>query len=226
MRKSRMFLVGITAAVLAMVIGAGYASAQDQVADKPLEQGQAVTGDFQGRDHRGGHLAAGEVVSVENGTITIKTLKDGEERSFSVDDETRYRKEGSDATIDDVTVGEKIGIALGEKPEEGQNPVARAVIIGKPGDGEGGPDGGPRGGREGAKPTVGTVTAVDGNTLTINTAEGDQQVELPAITNGMRIGVMTDADGTVHAVMYNPPERPERPPAADDAGAGEPEATT
>jgi len=207
MKKSRMLLVGVTAAFLALAIGAGYASAQDQ------QQGQSATGEFQGRGQRGRHLAAGEVVKVENGTITIKTLKDGEEKSFKVDDQTRYRKEGGDATLEDVKVGETIGIALGARPEEGQDPVAKAVIIGKPGDG-------PRGDRPGGTPTVGTVTALNGDTLTINTADGDKQVKLPAITNGMRIAVVTGADGAVHAVMYNPPERPQGQPAPEDDAVG------
>lgn len=215
MKKSRMLLVGITAAFLALAIGAGYASAQDQ------EQGQAASGEFQGPGQKGRHLAAGEVVRIEEGTITIKTLRDGEEKTFKVDDQTRYRKDGADATIEDVKVGEKIGVAIGPLPEEGQDPVAVAVIIGKPGNGDGQP------GRPGGKPVVGNVTAVNGNTLTISTAEGDKQVTLPTITNGMRIAVVTAEDGTVHAVMYNPPERPQgEAPPEDTAGGSNADGTS
>ncbi|MBI5870235.1 MAG: hypothetical protein HZB44_04655 [Actinobacteria bacterium] len=217
MKKSRMLLVGITAAFLALAIGAGYASAQDQ------PEGQAATGEFQGPGPRRGHLAAGEVVKIEDGTITIKTLKDGTEKSFKVDDQTRYRKDGADATIDDVKVGEKIGVAIGELPEEGQDPVAKAVLIGKPGAGDG-----PGRGRLGGTPTVGTVSSLNGDTLTITTADGDKQVKLPAITSGMRIAVVTAEDGTVRAVMYNPPERPEGelPPEAAAAGTSTTEGTS
>ncbi|MHB8793697.1 MAG: hypothetical protein ACYC6O_10230 [Thermoleophilia bacterium] len=211
MKKSRMLLVGITAAFLALAMGAGYASAQDQ----DQEQGQAASGEFQGPGQKGRHLAAGEVVRIEEGTITIKTLRDGEEKTFKVDDETRYRKDGADATIEDVKVGEKVGVAIGPLPDEGQDPVAIAVIIGKPGNGDG-----PPGGRPGGKPVVGNVTAVNGNTLTISTAEGDKQVTLPTITNGMRIGVVTAEDGTVHAVMYNPPERPQGEAPPEDTAGG------
>ncbi|MHB9111980.1 MAG: hypothetical protein ACYC4D_05065 [Thermoleophilia bacterium] len=115
MKKSRMLLVGITAAFLAMVIGVGFALVQDQ----PL--GQAANGEFQGPGPRGRHLAAGEVVSIENGTITISTK------------------------------------------------------------------------------------------------DGDKQVKLPAITTGMRIAVVTAEDGTLHAVIYNPPELPAAEPAPEDA---------
>lgn len=213
MKKSRMLLVGITAALLALAMGAGYASAQDQ------EQGQAASGEFQGPGPKGRHLAAGEVVRIEEGTITIKTLRDGEEKTFKVDDKTRYRKDGADATIEDVKVGEKVGVAIGPPPEEGQDPVAIAVIIGKPGNSDGPPGGG--------KPVVGNVTAVNGNTLTISTAEGDKQVTLPTITNGMRIAVVTAEDGTVHAVLYNPPERPQgETPPEDTAGGPTAEGTT
>jgi hypothetical protein len=215
MKKSRMLLVAITAAFLALVIGAGYASAQDQ------PEGQAATGEFQGPGPRGRHLAAGEVLSIEGDTITIKTMRSGEEKSFKVDDQTRYRKDGADATIDDVKVGETIGVAIGALPEEGQDPVAKAVLIGKPGAGDG-----PRG-RLGGTPTVGNVTAVNGDTITISTTDGDKQVKIPAITTGMRIAVVTAEDGTVHAVMYNPPELPAGEPAPEDtAGSSTTEGTS
>lgn len=208
MKKSRMLIVGITAAFLALAMGAGFASAQDQ------EQGQAATGEFQRPGPGGRHLAGGEVVKIEDGTITIKTLRNGEEKSFKVDDQTRYRKDGADATLEDVKVGEMIGVALGELPEEGEDPVAKAVLIGKPGNV-------PEGGRRGGTPVVGTVSSLNGDTLTITTEDGEKQVKLPAITNGMRIAVVTGEDGAVHAVIYNPPERPEGEPAPGDA-AGAP----
>lgn len=205
--RSRILVAGIAAALLTLLVGAAFAMAED------VPQGQAENGDFQGQGPRARHLAAGEVVKVEGDTITIKTLRNGEEKSFKVNDETKYRKDGADATLADVAAGEKIGIALGEKPAEGQDPVAKAVLIGKPGEG-------PRGER--GTPVVGTVSSLNGDTLTIATENGDKQVKLPAITNGMRIAVMTGDDGTVRGVIYNPPERPAGAQAPEDGAAGEP----
>ncbi|MFA6000983.1 MAG: hypothetical protein WC828_02595 [Thermoleophilia bacterium] len=221
MRKNRkMTLVALLAAGMVMLAGAGYAYAQSS----DNMSGTATTGQNGGSDQnaqnpglKGRHLIGGEVVKFENNTITIKTLK-GDEKTVKVDDQTKYRKDGKDATVDDIKAGEKIGVGLGKKPEEGQDPVAKVVMIGDPPkDGQGGP-GGPL---KGKKPVVGEVTALNGDTVTIKTAEGDVQVKLPAITAGQRLAVVQGEDGTVKAVMYNPPERPQgqqdqAPPAEGD----------
>ena len=208
MRTRKTTIVAVLAAVLVMLAGAGYAFAQTSesaAGDATAGQGNA---DGQGRTLRGElrkHMMAGEVIKVEGTTITIKTLK-GEEKSVNVDDQTRYRKDGNDATLADVKTGEKVAVVGGKKPEEGQVPVAKAVLIGKPGnEGPGGP-GGPLGGK---KPVVGEVTALSGDTVTIKTAEGDVQVKMPVISNGMRIAVVQGDDGTARIVMYDPPERPQ-----------------
>ncbi|MHB1324997.1 MAG: hypothetical protein ACYDGS_03325 [Thermoleophilia bacterium] len=193
-KKRRTIMAAMTAALLALVIGASYAAAQEQTQTTAGQSTQKNAGS------RGRQLIAGEVVKIENGTITLKTIKDGQEKTVKVDDQTRYRKDGKDASLADVITGEKIGVRLGMKPEDGQDPTAKAVMIGKPGN------------RPGGQPVVGTVSAINGDTVTIATAAGDKQVKLPTITQGMRLGVVTGKDGTVHAVMYNPPDKPRNPP--------------
>jgi len=223
MRKSRkLTLAALLAAGMVMLAGAGYASAQstDNAADAAAAgQGGGDDQGAPGQGRKGKHLMAGEVVRFEDNTITVKTLK-GEERAVKVDDQTKYRKDGTDATVDDVNAGEKIAVGLGKKPEEGQDPVAKVVMIGKPGnEGPGGP-GGPLGGK---KPIVGEVTALNGDTVTIKTAEGDVQVKLPAITAGQRLAVVQGDDGTAKVVMYDPPERSQgqqdQPPAPEGDNA-------
>lgn len=224
MKKSRkLTLVALLAAGMVMLAGAGYASAQssDNAAGAPaVGQGGGNDQGAPGQGRKGKHLMAGEVVRFEDNTIIIKTLK-GEEKAVKVDDQTKYRKDGGDATVDDVKAGEKIGVGLGKKPEEGQDPVAKVVMIGNP-PANGGP-GGPGGPLKGKKPVVGEVTALNGDTVTIKTAEGDVQVKLPAITAGQRLAVVQGDDGTAKVVMYDPPERPQgqqdQPPAPEGDNA-------
>jgi len=146
-------------------------------------------------------MVGGEVTAVDGDTITLKTLR-GNERSVTVNDETIYRKEGGEASLSDVTPGEKVGIKLVARPEEGENGVAEVVFIGRPD-------------HQRPKPTVGEVTAVDGDTVTIATGDGEQQFTIPSIEVGSRLGVAADEDGNVKALMYDPPERP---PAPDGEG--------
>lgn len=223
MEKSRkMTLAALLAAGMVMLAGASYASAQSTDNAAGAATTEQSGGDGQGAPaagQRGRHLMAGEVVRFEAGTITVKTLR-GEEKNVKVDDSTKYRKDGGEATVDDIKAGEKIAVGLGKKPEEGQDPVAKVVMIGEPPkDGQGGP-----GGRlNGKKPVVGEVTALNGDTVTIKTAEGDVQVKLPAITAGQRLAVVQGDDGTAKIVMYDPPERPQgqegqEPPAPEPEG--------
>lgn len=194
-------MAAVMAAMLALVAGAGYAFAQDPGGQNQV-QGQNATPGPGGR-MTGRHLAGGVVVKVEGNTITIKTLKTGEEKAVKVDDQTKYRKDGKDASLADVTAGEKIGILIGKKPAEGEDPLAKAIIIGKPG-------------TDRQPPAVGTVGSVNGDKVTVQTAQGDKEVTVPAITQGMRIAVITAPDGTVRGVLYNPPEKPQ---GAPDEGA-------
>jgi len=194
-----MMVVPVMAAVMALILavaaGVGYAEDQDPAA--PADQG------FPGGPHMGRGLArhtiGGEVVKVEDNTVTVKLVLTGDEIAVKVDDQTKYRKDGNDATLADVQPGVKAAFIIREIPADGEDPLANAVIIGEPGE----PGQHMRDGRQGV---VGTVSAINGDTVTIQTADGEKQVKLPAVTQGMRIGVVVDADGTVHGVMYNPPE--------------------
>jgi len=191
-RKKWLVIVPIMAAaiaaMLALATGVSSAFAQDDgqsLNSPPPEAGM--------RGRMGRHLMAGEVVKIEDMTITIKTIRTGEEKAVKVDDQTKYRKDGKDASLADVTTGENVAFLLGPKPDEGTDPVARAVLIGKP-DKE-------------RLPVIGTISSINGNALTIKTDQGDQQVTLPTLTQGERIAVVKAADGSIRGVMYNPPEK-------------------
>jgi hypothetical protein len=191
----------VMAAMLALALGVGSAFAQDQ-GQSQEQAGQGGPGRGQLRKH----MIAGEVVKVEDNTITVKTRRNDEEKAVKVDDQTRYRKDGKDASLDDVKAGEQVALLIGAKPAEGEDPTAKAVIIGRPpAQGQGGAD---------RKAVVGTLSAINGDTLTIKTEQGDKQVKIPALTQGMRIAVVTGPDGSVRGVMYNPPEKPQGEPAA------------
>ena len=202
-------MAAVMAAMLALISGAGFAFAQDQPAQGQTQaQGQGKGGP--GRARLARHMMAGEVVKVEDNTITLNTLKNGE-KSVKVDDQTKYRKDGKDATLGDVTQGEKIAIVLGKKPDDGSDPVAKAVIVNPPA---------PKAPKD--QRAAGTVKAVNGDTVTLQTPQGDKQVKIPAVTQGMRLGVVTGPDGSVIGLMYNPPEKPQGAPAAPPEDGGPP----
>lgn len=208
-----MLLVGV------MAIGAGIAAAQSPDSEAPAVEGanQLGPGDHMGpggpggfgpgRGHRGamGAMAGGEVVSVDGETITLNTLR-GEETTVKVNGDTIYRNSDGDASLAAVVAGEKIGVVLTEKPAEGEDAVAKVVMIGAPD-------------RMQHKPAVGEVTAVDGNNVTINTPDGEQQFTIPAIEVGSRLGVAADEDGNVKGLMYDPPERPRVQPETTDTAS-------
>lgn len=211
-RKQGVVLVAALAAVMVLVAGIGYAFAQEQPAAAP--EGQAQQGQFGPGGPGGpggmppgqrGRLLGGEVVKVEDNTITLK-LRSGEEKAVKVDDKTRYLKKGGQGSLEDVKPGEKVGVRLA-KAEEGAEPTAKLVLIGDP---QG----------ERPHPTVGEITSIEGDTITINTAEGEKQVKIPALTEGMRVAVVTGEDGVARVVVYNPPERPEGMPPGPEGEAG------
>lgn len=212
-RKHGMVLVSALAMVLVLAAGIGYAFAQEPPQGQP-QQGQLGPGGPGGPGGRGGfmppgqrgRLLAGEVVKVEDNTITLKTRR-GEEKAVKVDDKTRYRKKDGQASLEDVKPGEKVGVRLA-KAEEGAEPTAKLVLIRDP-----------QGGRP--HPTVGEITRIEDDTITINTAEGEKQVKIPALTQGMRVAVVTGEDGTAKVVIYNPPERAEGMPGGGQAPPGE-----
>lgn len=216
--KNRLRPVAIAALAvglwLALAAGIGHALAQESGDDQsttttPAAGAQTVAADCNGpggpgpgpgRGMRHAGLA-GEVVKVEGSVITVKTLK-GEEKAVTVNDQTTYNKQGATATLADVTAGEKVGIRLEKPASEGGELIAKAVMIGDP--------------RANHQRIAGTVTAVNGDTVTIKTDSGEEkQIKVPAITPGMRLGAGVKDDGSVRGLMYDPPQ-----PPADAAANG------
>lgn len=200
-RNYRLVIVSVVAFIVVLVAGVGIAWAQDEEDTSTTSTAASSESDM-GRHHGpgfGGHGCCdcgmglrGEVVSVDGSTITL-TDSDGEEQAVTVNDDTIYRNGDGEASLTDVVAGEDIAVKLTEEIEEGQEMIAEAVMIGIP---------------EHQKPIVGEITNIDGNNVTINTEDGEQQVTLPSLEVGDRIGVHADEDGNVRGVMYDPPERP------------------
>lgn len=201
-RKRSILVVG-AALALVLLFGIGYAVAQEAPAAPPGEN--RPDGPPPGQQ---GRLMGGEVVKVENDVITIKTRR-GEEKAVKVDDKTKYRTRDGEATLADVKAGEKAGIRLAQG-QDGEQLLAKQVLIGEP-----------EGAGERPRPVVGEVVRIEGDTVTISTPEGEKQVKLPQLTEGMRIGVITGEDGSVRSVLYNPPEPPAGQPAGEPAPPGE-----
>lgn len=207
--KKKIVVVAAVAAAMALALGASFALAQEAPpAGQP--EGQPGSGGPESGPPPGQRdkLLGGEVVKVENDVITIKTRR-GEEKAVKVDDKTRYRSRDGEATLADVKAGEKIGVRLAQGQNGGEL-LAKLVLIGEP-----------EGAGERPRPVVGEIVRIEGDTVTISTPEGEKQVQLPALTVGMRIGVLTGEDGSVRSVLYNPPERPEgqEPPQAPQGGS-------
>lgn len=214
MKKSRKAALSVALAlVMALAVGSGLALAQSDsdtgtAGDGSVQNDDWAPGGPGGPGHFGrpGLMVGGEVVSVEGDIITLNTPR-GDQKQVQVNGDTAYRKDGNDASLADVVAGERIGIALDGKPEEGETPLAKAIIIGAPD-------------QQRPHPAVGEVTAVDGNNVTINTADGEKQFTLPEVQTGSRIGVLADEDGNVKGLMYDPPEwlqnAPEDAPQTND----------
>ncbi len=198
--KHRLVLWLGAAAALVLIIGVSVALAQGS-GTQSTTPGQTQTthgrpgpkgcrrGAWRGR----GPGAVGQVTKVENNTITIKTAK-GDEKSFSVNDQTKYLKRGGgQASLNDVTVGSEVAIRAAKPADSNGNPTAKAVLIGIPKPGE---------------RIVGQVSSVNGDSVTIQTPNGDKQVTIPGLTNGEKIGVVLGPDGSVRGLMYNVPQRP------------------
>lgn len=204
---NKYLVVALAAAVLTLMVSAGLALAQDNAATddtaalfgESAGPGAGGRGGPGGPGERGGmrdQMVGGEVVSVSDTAITLTMIRSGEEVTVTINGDTGYRSKDGEAALADVVPGEHVGIRLTEPRADGVELVAETVMIGAPN----------RGDRP--HPSVGEVTAVDGNAVTINTADGEQEYNLPEISAGMRLGVAADEDGNVKAVIYDPPERP------------------
>ena len=74
---------------------------------------------------------SGKIASVDATAKTITvTLASGTSETFQVTAKTRIRKDGSPATLDDATVGEKI--RLSARKNQAGDWVAGAISIGQP----------------------------------------------------------------------------------------------
>ncbi len=108
---------------------------------------------------QGRHLR-GQVTAIEGPTLTVKT-PDGE-RKVTTDAETRFRIRGlKNPTIADVKVGDYI-LARGETDSTGAFVATMILVI--------------SGQRVGRFVAQGTVSAIEGTTLVLNTLQGEKQV--------------------------------------------------
>jgi hypothetical protein len=196
--KHRLLIVAALAAVLMLVVGIGLALAQSGGTSTQPAPGQTQGHGPGFRGRAKGRMIGGSVTRVENNTITLKAAAGGE-KTVKVDDATRYVKPGGKATLADVKPGERVRILL-KQPASSGDLTARVVRIGKPG--------------ARRKAMVGNITSINGNTVTIHTANGDKQFTAPQLQQGERVGVMTGPDGSVSGIIYNPPHKP----AASHAG--------
>ncbi len=107
-----------------------------------------------------GRFLLGQVTAIEGTTLTVKT-PDGE-RQVTTNDETRFRIPGvENPTIADVNVGDYI-LARGELDSTGTF-VAQAILA-------------VSGQRVGRFIAQGTVSAIEGTTLVLDTLQGEKQV--------------------------------------------------
>jgi len=107
-----------------------------------------------------GRFLRGQVTAIGDTTLTVKTL-DGE-RQVTTSDETRFRIHGvENPTIADVKVGDYI-VAKGE-PDSTETFVTQAILV-------------VSGQRVGRFIAQGTVSAIEGTTLVLDTLQGEKQV--------------------------------------------------
>jgi hypothetical protein len=201
--KKKYFIVALAAAVLTLMVSAGLALAQDETAT--VEDADAIgardghgPGGFAEKGENRDQMVGGEVVSVSDTAITLTTKASDEEVAVTINGDTAYfsKEKADEAALADVVPGEHVGIWLTEARAEGVEMVAGKVMIGAP--------------HRGDKPhaDIGAVTAIDGNNVTISTADGEKQFTIPTIEAGMELGVAADEEGNVKAVIYDPPEKP------------------
>jgi hypothetical protein len=106
--------MGLLAAAVA--VGPTYSFAQEKKEKAP--EGQDAP-----KKKRDGLPLSGKVAAVDK---AAKTVKVGE-TTVQVNDETRLRKGGNTATLDDVTVGEEVGIYY---KKDGDKNIALSLRVG------------------------------------------------------------------------------------------------
>ena len=107
-----------------------------------------------------GRFLRGQVTAIEGMTLTVKTPKG--ERQVTISDETRFRIRGvENPTIVNVNVGDYI-LAKGEPDSTGAF-MAKVILV-------------VSGQRVGRFIAQGTVSAIEGTTLVLDTLQGEEQV--------------------------------------------------
>jgi hypothetical protein len=96
--------------------------------------GRALHGEFVVKDKDGKFVTLlsqrGEVTAVDSGSITLKS-EDGFTKSYTVNDDTKVRRNHDQAEIGDVKVGDKAAVVA---VKDGDGGTARTVIAHVPGD--------------------------------------------------------------------------------------------
>jgi len=123
----------------------------------------------------GGNGVAGTITAVGKDTITIHTMADGSTATIKLTDKTEFRKTGQPAKLGDFQVGEMIAVR-GESDGKGTWTAER--VIGGVGFGGGGDRGGNMQFRTrdggGMAGVGGTITKIEGDTLTLRTMAGSE----------------------------------------------------
>lgn len=203
-----------------MLVGgavAGYTGlAAAQSSDSNTVQ-NAVAGMF--KRERAPHV--GGTISAINGTVVTVTGNERHPGTFTVETSgATFKKDGADATLASFAVGDKLHV---KGTINGTQVTATEVVGGMQGFG---PHGKGKGGRHGKGPGVmGTVSAVNGSTVTVTGMNGQsytveagsakvrRMVEgsLSDIAVGDRIGVHGTVNGTTVTateIMDDVPEKP------------------
>lgn len=191
------------------------------------------------------HGVAGQVTAIDGNTITLQSFR-GETATIKATSSTKVRKEGADAKLSDLKVGDRVMV----EGEQGKDGVWTATVV------RSGRGGGPRGGGMGGpqmKPEdngktfiAGTVTKIDGVRLTVKKPDGVEQViEVDDDTSfrndrresvtlaDVKVGDFVRGQGAVKGDVFVPRQltagamRPHQAPpagASQDAPQGQPSA--
>ena len=167
--------------VVGMLAAATVAFAQGRVQDgqqfgngeAPAFFQQAPDGDGCGEGMRGGRRGpgpGGEVTAIGDSSLTLAT-PNGDSLTVNVSDETVVRlvESQSDGSLSDIEVGDHIRVA-GQRNDDG-SVEAQAIMVA--------PDGDMAGGR---------VTAVDGNTITVQNRDDETTTIITSDSTEFRLG--------------------------------------
>lgn len=157
-RPSRLKLGAAAGGALALAVGAAVAmgaSPAPSASDDPSSGGTQPTEDHPGRfgfENFGGRFAFGGVTisAIDGSSLSLET-EDGWTRTIEVADDTELTKDGEAIALGDLAVGDRIRFAQ-SRNDDGTYSIERIAV---------------------GLPTVaGEVTAVDGDSITVATADG------------------------------------------------------